>query len=424
MKTLYQISLYLGVGILRLLAPFNRKLGLFFQDRAKVWAQLKSTPSPPQSPLLWVHVASLGEFEQARPLIEMLREQRPKYRLLLTFFSPSGYKVRATYEKVDTVTYLPLDFPAKMSAFFDLFSPSLGIIFKHDIWPNMCFEAKKRGIPLVSVAAFFRPSQVYFRGASPLFQSVFLAFDAFLVCHATGAQLLRRMHCQNVEVMGDPKYDGVEANSKQKADFPFLSHFKATDRSIVLWGSLWPDEWKNCAQVIAQTPELQHIVVPHEPQSLFLDRIRGRFPQQVVRYSCYEEDLKDTDPASRILLIDSVGMLARMYRYAQIAYVGGGKRGGLHNILEPAVYGVPVIFWGHKAHLSFPEAEALRQSGGAAIIHNTSELLHALSNWAKNPAAHKQASSAASAFVKGRVGATQKIYQFIEKMPALQAKPS
>ena len=419
----YNTFLRISVLLLRCAALFHTRLGLFFQERRKVW-QLLEQLSRNDRLLVWVHASSLGEFVQVRPLLEALRSEQPQYAVLVTFFSPSGYKVAKDTEHADIVAYLPIDFARNMKRFFSIVTPVLGIVVKHELWPNMCFEAARKGIPMVSVGASFRPDQLYFRKGMSFFSAGIRTLDRFLVCDVRSAQLLRRIRCNNIEVVGDPRYDSVTTTLKKQEDFQFLRQFKGDDQQLlVLWGSIWPNEWKNCAKVIAQTPHLKHVIAPHEPYPPIIRQIQRRFPNQVLCYSNYTSDLEASLSAPRILLIDSVGMLAQMYKYAEIAYVGGGKRGALHNILEPAAYGVPVILWGHDALHKFPEAEALRQSGGAQIIYSTSGLLHALKAWTQHPSSQKKASQAATEFVEGRRGATQKIYQQLKNnyLPEVEA---
>ena len=421
MQVLYTFCLYLGMVFFRLLSLFDRRFRSFFRERKKKWALLKASPALQKRPLVWVHAASLGEFEQIRPLLELLRSKHPELSLLLTFFSPSGYRLRANYEEVDGVAYLPLDFPKQMRHFFKLLQPALGLLVKYEFWPNMCRIAAKHQVPLLSVGAFFNAEQFYFRQGMGFFRSTLRSLSGFLVQDAQSARLLRSIGCKQIEAVGDPRYDGVRTAADQVADFPILDRFRDKSKLLMVWGSVWPDEWAACAQAIAQTPELQHIIAPHQLQKPFLERIRARFPKQVLRYSAYDQDLSEAQSPS-CLLIDNIGMLARVYRYADLAYVGGGKRGALHNILEPAVYGVPVLFWAHKANKKFPEAAALQLCGGADAVRSAAALRTALSKWTQTKSNRKQAAKAAAEFVDSRLGATEKIYNYLKKLPALNQK--
>ena len=422
-RKLYTCLLYLRVVFLRALSVFSKKIRTFFKERAQFWEQLEKNPVLRKRPLLWIHVASPDEFEYIKLLLQLIRKNHPEVSLLLTFFSLSGYSRRVDFEQVDGVSYLPLDFLGQMQSFLGRLQPVLGLVIKHEFWPNMCYVAQKERIPLLSIGAAFRADQVYFFRATPvgdLLRVTLRTMSALLVPDVASARLLRSIDCQDVEVVGDPRYDSVQITAAQEATFPLVDRFRGEGKKLVIWGRLYPDEWSACAEAITEIPELQHIVAPYQLSTAFLARIRARLPNQVLRYSAYEEDSRNNISSPRVLLIDNIDILSRMYRCADLAYVGGGKRGALQNILEPAVYGVPVLFWDHRAHVKCPEAEALRQCGGALVVNSKETLLAALRKWTQATDEHKQASRAAAKFVAGRLGTTQKIYKHIKEHPSFK----
>ena len=403
---LYRILFYVGHMLLRIISPFHVRLRLFFQDRAHhpfSW-------TPTSKPVVWIHTASLGEFEQARPLIEQIRHHYPQFFLLLTFFSPSGYHVRKDYSQVDSVQYLPLDFMHSMRHFFHVVQPLLGIIVKYDFWPIMARCAYQADVPLVSVGARLHPSQLYFRAYGTFFRNTLKCFAAFLVQDVRSSQLLRRISCYEVQVVGDMRYDGAVSATKLDADFKTIDQFKDRDKLLVVWGSLWPDEWPSCSKAIRSFAQLQHIIAPHQVEESFLERIEKDLHKQIQRFSSYSPQQK-----TNCLLLDNVGMLSRLYRWGDIAYVGGGKRGALHNILEPTAYGLPVICWAHRAHEKFPELKELKERQAACVIKNYRQMQEILSQWTTQATLRDAASQQAATFTASKKGTSQKIFNYIEK---------
>ena len=406
MLALYRILFYVGHVLLRIVSPLHGRLKLFLKDRAQHPFSWTSTSKS----VIWIHTASLGEFEQVRPLIEEIRHHYPQFFLLLTFFSPSGYHVRKHYKQVDSVQYLPLDYMRSMYHFFRVVRPIAGIIVKYDFWPLMARCAYQEGVPLISIGTRLLPSQLYFRTYGAFFRNTLKCFTAFLVQDVRSSQLLRRISCYEVEVVGDLRYDGVASAKKLEANFEVIDQFKDSSKLLVVWGSLWPNEWPSCSKAMQAFEQLQHIIVPHQITETFLQRIERSLDGQVQRFSSYTPQ-KNTN----YLLLDKVGMLSRLYRWGDLAYVGGGKRGALHNILEPTAYGLPVVCWAHCANEKFPELKELEALQVAYAIKNYRQLHEILLKWSTQPALREVASQHAATFTSSKRGACQKIFNYLKK---------
>ncbi len=399
---LYRLGVWLAARI-----GGNKKARLWLEGRRDVWNGLKAAVKG-NLPLVWVHAASLGEFEQGRPVLEALRQQYPGHRILLTFFSPSGYEVRKDYKGVDHVCYLPLDTAANARRFLNLVRPRLAIFIKYEFWYHYLAGLFSRQIPVLLISGIFRPDQVFFKRYGGLFRGLLKRMDHLFVQNESSLHLLQQAGIPHVSLAGDTRFDRVWALQQHPVVLPEIERFIA-NAQVVVAGSTWDEDEKLLAAWWSENPHGQLILAPHEIQESHLQRIEALFPE-AMRYSVFARTVQS--PA-RVLLIDNVGMLSALYRYARIAYVGGGfGKEGIHNLLEPATYGKPVII-GPIFH-QFHEAELLVQLRGALVVKDITSLresMHAL----EDEYYYEQTSEIAGRFVEEHQGATRKIMAYIQE---------
>jgi 3-deoxy-D-manno-octulosonic-acid transferase len=409
MRSLYTAAIVIyGWGI-QVSAFWNAKARLWVSGRNK---QAKITaPTLPQNPI-WMHCASLGEFEQGRPIIEHLKKLLPDQTILLSFFSPSGFEIRKSYPLADAVVYLPLDTPDKMKAFTSKFNPKLAIFVKYEIWHN-CFDVlHRRGIPLFMVSAKFRPSQVYFKPWGRWFAKSLNKPQHIFTQDAKSVKLLNEIGIEHASVAGDTRFDRVLEILEADESLPDMEAFKAEGKLIVA-GSTWPRDEAMLAEWWKQSGKSMTgwrlVLVPHEISKSNVAQLGNLLPEARAWSTSNFGD-------SRVLIIDTMGMLNKLYRYAEIAYIGGGFGAGIHNTLEAAVYGCPIIFG--PAHQKFDEALGLIKAGAAKSVDNQQSLQKAIEHWAESKVNRTTASRAAATFVKNGAGATN----FIVKALVNRAK--
>ncbi len=401
MRPLYALAIRLlsaGVWVAQLFSPKARR---WVRGRRHWRARLTPTPAD-RRPVLWMHVASLGEFEQGRPVLEGFRRQFPAGWVVLSFFSPSGYEVRKNYPHADVVCYLPIDTRRNARDFLEHICPDMAVFVKYDLWANYLFELRQRGTPALLIAALFRPEQIFFQPWGGLWRQMLSCFSHVFTQNEASAALARRLGLTAVSVAGDTRVDRVlqlaqDASPLERPPF----------EADVIAGSTWPADEDLLLPVI-HAPELAHwrwIIAPHEPSEQHVRRLTERLQRPWTRYSQW-----DGQAAADVLVIDSVGLLGQLYRYARIAYIGGGFGRGIHNTLEPAAYGLPVLF-GPK-YERFEEARQFVQRGGAFPVRRSEELLQTLRRL-QQPDAYLKASTAVRQFLSENQGATAYILQFI-----------
>ena len=369
---------------------------------------------------VWIHAASVGEFEQARPLIERLRSEQPQQKVVVTFFSPSGYEARKNYEQADGIYYLPLPTRRKAKKFLDALQPKMAIFVKYEFWPAYLKELSKRGIPTFSISAIFRPTQRFFHWYGRSSLRVLKCFTHIYVQDEDSRRLLAEHGVHNVSVAGDTRFDRVvavhSAGFTANADklTPIAQFVQGFDR-VLIAGSTWPKDEELLAQFMAgKSEELRNtklILVPHELNEEHLHAIFNMFQGRYVKYSAVSAM---NDAVSRqnilqranVLLIDTMGLLSTIYRFGQVAYIGGGFGAGIHNTIEAAVYGVPVVFGPNYHH--FREAQGLIDAGAARSIKNYDELEAALTLALEQ---HEEIGAKAATYVQSELGATDTIYK-------------
>lgn len=414
MRKIYTIGIYLYTLGIRLAALFGHKNARLM---VRGWRQGKQTiPNTQSDKTAWFHAASLGEFEQARPVIEEFRKRHPDYRILLTFFSPSGYEVRKNYEQADIVRYLPMDTPRNVRRFLDTYQPTLVFFVKYEFWYNYLNELKKRKIKTYIFSAIFRENQYFFKWYGKWFlNELRRCFSHFFVQNSMSLQLLENLgYFDNCTLTGDTRFDRVhqiaEAAERNVVVETFLNGY---DGKVLVAGSTWPPDEALIRQLTENNEQLKVILAPHVISEEHLKQIEKNFPKS-VRYSVLKDlkgpkDFKDT----KVLIIDNIGLLSQLYRYANVAYIGGGFGVGIHNILEAIAFGKPVLF-GPK-YRKFQEAHDIIACGGGWSHSNYDEFLHHLTPLLTDSAAYTKASQACTDYMNQNLGCTIKIFRHVDE---------
>jgi 3-deoxy-D-manno-octulosonic-acid transferase len=415
---LYNLSIYLYVGLLKLIAPFNKKAKLWVEGREKIFHKLKSDAERRQlrsrsAKVAWFHCASLGEFEQGRPVIEAFRKQYPDYKIVLTFFSPSGYEIRKNYSGADYIYYLPADTPDNSRNFVKTVKPDIAFFVKYEFWKNYLTELNKCKIPVISFSAIFRPNQVFFRFYGGFYRELLHQFNHILVQNESSLNLLKSIDIDNATLAGDTRFDRVKQIVDNRKDIPVVAQFK-DGHQIFIIGSAWQTDMDVLIPLINELKdETKFIVAPHEIHDAEIDIWRKQLKAKSVLFSDTDEvkDLASYD----VLFIDNIGMLSSLYQYAQYAFIGGSFDKGLHNILEAATFGMP-IFFGNQSYQKFQEATDLIQLGGAFPVQNMEELKKMYQGLKANEEKRAKAAEICSNYVLDNVGATQKIMEVVESI--------
>lgn len=404
MRGVYTLAMHLYAWLVGFASLFNRKARLTHQGQRRTYQMLREQIDPNRL-YLWFHAASLGEFEQGRPLIEAIRAQCPKYSILLTFFSPSGYEVRKHYEGADVICYLPFDTPGQVNTFLNLANPAQAIFIKYEFWLNYLCELKKRRIPTYIVSATFRPDQLFFKPYGSWYRQALHCFDQLFVQDQPSLQLLAQQGITNVSVCGDTRFDRVLDIQKQAKQVPLIDRFVSNRQALVLVaGSTWPEDEKALLPYVNAHPNTLLLIAPHEIDGQHLANIELALTRPSIRLSeATEQNIVGKD----CLIIDSFGLLSSIYRYGHLAYIGGGFGKGIHNTLEAAVYGIPLLF-GPNYH-KFREAKGLIDAGGAFALPNQAAVADRLDALLSNPEWREKAGQAVADFVSQNAGATQKI---------------
>ena len=398
---LYRLGLFLYRLGARVAAPFSKKISLFVSGRKNLLETIASEVKG-DGPIIWFHAPSVGEFEQARPIIERYRERGGRSKILLTFFSPSGYELRKNYQHADWVFYLPMDSPKNAESFLDAVNPQMAIFVKYDYWYFYLTQLKKREIPTYIVSAIFREEQPFFKSWGDLWRKMLGCFTTIYVQNQDSASLLLWQGVRNVVVAGDTRFDRVSDIVKGASVSNGIVESFVKGKRVMVAGSTWSeDEMRNSSAV--RGVDLKIILAPHEVYQDHLSQIEDIFSEyKVVRYTRNpsEEELRDAD----ILVIDCIGLLSSLYRYGEFAYIGGGFGAGIHNILEAATYGKGVIF-GPK-YYKFQEAKDLIALGGAISYTSASELSSTLEEWLKSPQKLEEVSKISKKYVGEHQGAS------------------
>ena len=365
----------------------------------------KSCPDPR---FIWFHAASLGEFEQGRPLIEQLREQYPQYKILLTFFSPSGYEVRKNYKGADIICYLPYDKPSEARRFVDIVNPEKVFFVKYEFWGNILEELNRRHIPVYLISGIFRDKQVFFKWYGGVMRPVLRMFRHLFVQDEQSKALLQHIGITNVTICGDTRFDRVLSIRQQAKQYQWAADFRSTSDLILVAGSSWPKDEDILLEHFNQHPEMKLIIAPHEIHEEHIQGIIAKLRRPYMRYSQLDESkVKEVD----CIIIDAIGFLSSIYRYGDVAYIGGGFGVGIHNTLEAAVYGIPVVFGPN--HQAFREALGLLAEGGGFTISDATSYDAVMHTFLTDRNALAAAGSKAGSYVKDNSGASEAIFSAV-----------
>lgn len=408
---LYNIGIFLYALIVRIISPFHLKARKMIVGHKETYNILRKKVVP-NARYIWFHAASLGEFEQGRPIIEKLKKTNPEYKILLTFFSPSGYDIRKDYSQADIVCYLPFDKKRNVKKFLSLIQPEIVIFIKYEFWYNFVNQLHKRSIPTYIVSAVFRPNQLFFRWYGKSMQKVLHMYKYLCVQDENSQTLLASIGVTNVKVCGDTRFDRVLDIRSQAKEIDLIEKFaeKAKEKSqpILVIGSSWPKDEDIYLPYFNSNPDLKIIIAPHEISEAHLKYIEENLQRSSVRYSqATPERVNLVD----CIILDSIGMLSSVYRYGQMAYVGGGFGVGIHNVLEAAVYNIPVIFGPNFK--KFIEAVGLIESGGGYSIAEYETFRALMDEFMEYPKTMETAGNHAGKFVSEHAGAVNKVMSIL-----------
>lgn len=400
----FGIILY-DIGV-HLMAPFSRKPRKMMKGHWVVYRLIRQLRED-DAQYIWFHAASLGEFEQGRPLIEKIREKYPQYKILLTFFSPSGYEVRKNYRGADIICYLPFDKPRNVKRFLDAARPSMAFFIKYEFWKNYLDELNKRCIPVYSISSIFRKDQIFFKWYGGTYRHVLEDFDHLFVQSEASKRFLSRINVNKVTVVGDTRFDRVLQIREEAKELPLVEKFKGDSFTFVAGSSWGPDE-EIFIEYFNNHPDMKLIIAPHVIDQGHLVEIMDKLKRPYQFYSRIDDE---TIEKADCLIIDSFGLLSSIYRYGDIAYIGGGFGVGIHNTLEAAVYGIPVIF-GPKYH-KFMEAKELIEAKAAFSIRDYTQFEELIDKLRKDETLLRETGLNAGNYVISHSGATDKIMKMI-----------
>lgn len=401
---MYTIAIYLYALAVRLASLTNRKARLMIKGHRQTWRTLRDHAKERQH-YVWFHAASLGEFEQGRPLMERLRREHPEKRILLTFFSPSGYEVRKDYAGADLVCYLPFDTPLNARRFVRLVQPEKAFFIKYEFWHHYIDELHRAGVPVYSVSSIFRNDQIFFRPYGRGYARVLHHFNHFFVQNEASRRLLNSLGVTQVSVTGDTRFDRVIDIRNQAKSLPLAAALTGDSRTIVA-GSTWPPDEEILIPYFNRHPELKLIIAPHEVNEERLRSIEQRLKRPALRYS---QATPESSAQADCLIIDGYGLLSSLYRYATLAYVGGGFGVGIHNVPEAAVYGVPVFFGPNNQR--FREARDLINEGGSFEVTSADDFQAQADRLLADERALAKSGQAAGDYIRRNSGATEAIFR-------------
>lgn len=409
MNPLYNFGIHAYAFGAKLLSLRNAKVKKMVKGQSRTFDYLHEHAAEIEG-CVWIHAASLGEFEQGRPLIERLRRERPDKKILLSFFSPSGYEVRKNYPQVDAVAYMPFDTPRNARRFLDIVKPSMAIFVKYEFWGNYLRQLSKRKIPTFIISAIFRPKQIFFRWYGGEFRKILRSFNHLYLQDDASAKMLKEIGIENVSVVGDTRFDRVTDILSSAADVLGIDKFGTNARMRIVFGSSWGADEEKYIPWLNKHPEVAAIIAPHEFNEQRLEALADSIKGKVMRLSQWEKSCFEGNVPEgvRALIVDSFGKLATLYRYGDAAYIGGGFGVGIHNINEAAVYGIPVVFGPNYA--KFKEAHDLIGIGGAFTCADRSEVEATLSNLLIGKSARENAGRIAGGYIKRNLGATARIF--------------
>lgn len=402
MNMLYDIGIQIFNILVYIASPFNPKAGQWIRGR-KNWQELLGKKIRPDEKHVWIHCASLGEFEQGRPVIEAIREKMPDHKIVLSFFSPSGYEVRKDYRHADCICYLPADTPSNARRFIAMLNPEFAIFVKYEFWNNYLSVLHRKGIPLYLISGIFRPGQHFFRWYGSFSRGILAKFTHFFVQNEQSVELLGSIGLKNVTLAGDTRFDRVVQIAGAAKDIPQIVKFRG-EEMLFLAGSSWADDEAIITEYINKYPgRMKWVFAPHETDRANISRLEKLIKVKTVRLS----EFTDASADSRVLIIDGMGVLSSAYRYAHMAAIGGGFGRGIHNVLEAAAWDIPVLFGPN--HERFREAVDLLKLGGAMTFRDQPGFESILERWTGDENLYRNAAEAAGNYVRENTGATRRI---------------
>ncbi len=413
MKYLYNLLVLFAQTLLPVVALVHKKMHFFVSGRKETFEKLKKLN---HQKTIWFHVSSLGEFEQAIPILETLKKQHKNHKILVSFFSPSGYENQKKYPLADVVCYLPLDRLKNAKRFVNSVNLSIAIFIKYEFWPNFLHQLQKTKIPTILVSGIFRKQQVFFKPYGSFMRNALQCFDYFFVQDENSKKLLHSIHLSNSTVAGDTRFDRVSQIVKQNSNLDFIEEFIDKKHSFVA-GSSWIEDEDIIVNYIntKATENEKFIIAPHNIKAEGIKRLQKSIQKKTVLYSELQQDWFDKDlKDAQVLLIDAIGFLTKIYNYANIAYVGGGLKTGLHNILEPATFGIPIIIGNN--YDKFKEAKELVKLNGCFAIENQKDFEVVYTKLKSDVSFRKNTGTTNAKYVKENTGATDKIINYINKL--------
>jgi 3-deoxy-D-manno-octulosonic-acid transferase len=407
MRFLYNFAVFLASIVLPLVAFFSEKIKLFVVGRKETFAKISPLKN---EKTIWFHAASLGEFEQARPIIEELKNKYKAYKILVTFFSPSGYEIRKQYNLADVVCYLPLDSKKNAKRFIEEVNPALAVFIKYEFWPNLLNELKKKEIKTILVSGILRENQIFFKNYGGFMRTSLEAFNHFFVQDNNSKELLSSINFKNATVAGDTRFDRVSKILEQDNSLDFINEFK-DDKFVIVAGSTWKEDEELLIHYINNeaTEDEKFIIAPHTIKSDAILVLRKAINKKTVLFSEKEgKSLSD----KQVFIIDTIGVLTKIYAVADIAYVGGGLKTGLHNILEPATFGIPVVIG--NTYDKFKEAADLVHIGGCISVKNQNEFTESFIDLKKDESFRKLTGVINKRYIEDHLGATKLIVNYLK----------
>lgn len=428
---LYNLSIYCYQFIIWIVSPFNHKAKLWIEGRrfdvrdsmfenrtTKIEQQISKTKNR-TSEIAWFHCASLGEFEQGRPVIEKFRETFPTYKIVLTFFSPSGYEVRKDYAGADFICYLPSDTPSNAREFIKKINPSIAFFVKYEFWYNYLRILHEKQIPVISFSTIFRPNQIFFKWYGGFYRNILTYFDHIFVQNQTSLDLLQNIGIQKVTIGGDTRFDRVKQIANAQKSLPIIEQFK-DGKPLLIIGSCWKEDFEVIVPFLNNfAKDLKVIIAPHEIHEAEIESWRKALGLKSIRYSEITINaVRVQNPTSveisdkpNTLIIDNIGMLSSLYQYANFAWIGGSYGKGLHNILEATTFGLP-IFFGDKNYRKFKEAVDLERLTGAKAINNSAEFALEFQKLYNDIELRNQKSTIIRKYMQENLGATDKVIKY------------
>ena len=404
---LYNISIVLYYIVVAFVSLWNKKAKQWIVGRKDIFKRMAEVISP-EDKVVWIHAASLGEFEQGRPVIEKIREQQPEYKILVTFYSPSGYEIRKNYAGVDYIFYLPIDTPGNAKKFLDVAHPEIAIIVKYEFWLNLLSELKRRGVRTYLISAIFRRNSIFFRSYGSIWRQALDSFEQMFVQNEESKELLHEIGFDNVVVAGDTRFDRVAEIARNVKKVPIVERFKG-DSPLFVAGSTWGPDEEILQTLINDNPQIKFVVAPHEMENSRIERIIAQTKGGAVRYTLCNEESDFSK--IQVLILDTIGILSSVYGYATWSYIGGGFGVGIHNTLEAATFGLPIAFGPN--YQKFKEARDMVALGAATKVESAEDLLAWFAPLRDDKSALQRAGSAAKSYTQRNQGATSLIMKIV-----------